>query len=173
MTLPRLRRIIPAFVMAGVWTISVQAHELPLGDGHISDAPRVGYIYSCQTRFGGGGAFRDGPWIDGNYWYPERKIQVMGAVSWSDARMNITPQERLRRVSGNGLPVGATTGIFPVQYNDPAYQYDRNPNTITAQAIELRLPRNPTMAASPQCVGMGMIGISLLGVAIFNGLDGQ
>ena len=48
---------------------------------------------------------------------------------------------------------------------------DRNPNSIEAQTIALTLPADPKIAAQPSCVPMGMIGVALNGVAIFNALD--
>ncbi|HEX2620911.1 MAG TPA: hypothetical protein VHL11_12205, partial [Phototrophicaceae bacterium] len=44
----------------------VDLEHLPLGDGKISTEPQAGYIWSCQTTFNGGGAFRDGDWINGD-----------------------------------------------------------------------------------------------------------
>src|SRR5690242_14266965 len=43
-------------------------NALPLGDGKVSTSPRVGYVYSCQTTFGGGGANGATPWITGSSW---------------------------------------------------------------------------------------------------------
>ena len=38
---------------------------IPLGDGYVSTTPKVGYVDSCQTSFGGiGGAQVDGPGIN-------------------------------------------------------------------------------------------------------------
>jgi hypothetical protein len=151
------------------------AHEtdrLPVGDGRIATSPRVGYVDLCQTRFGGMGAFRDGPWLRGGYWYPGEKLQVQGNVAWPDARFAITQEGGNRVIRGNGLPDHGT-GIFPIQSSDPVYQYDFNPNRITAQALELTLPLNPEAAATPVCVSMGMIGVTTSGVALFNAIDGQ
>jgi hypothetical protein len=35
-------------------------HAIPLGDGYVSTSPKVGYVDSCQTRFGGIGVLKDG-----------------------------------------------------------------------------------------------------------------
>lgn len=158
--------------------LSAQAHgsrpaSLPLGDGHISFVPQRGYVFACQTAFAGGGAYRDGPWIKGQVWYPDGKIQVGGDVPWPQARLQIQTQENTRVLRGNGLPVNETTGIYPVRENDEAYQYDRNPNAITEQLLTLSLPRYPQLAEKPSCVPMGMIGITRIGVSIYNALDGM
>ena len=153
----------------------VDVHHLPLGDGKISDAPRRGYVMSCMTEFRGRGAQNAGPWIHGTTWDLTEKMQVQGRVMWPEAVFRITPQANGRVVSrildGNGLPVDTPTGTFPIGYDDPAFEIDRNPNSILAQDVALTLPPNPQLAAEPSCVPMGMIGIALNGVAIYNALD--
>jgi hypothetical protein len=146
--------------------------NLPLGDYHISTTPQRGEIDSCQSAFAGGGAGANGPWIhDDGTWDSTAKIHVQGSVSWPQAVFSIDLQGSRRVVSGNGLPVGFTTGVFPISPSDPAYAYDRNPNAIGAHDISYTLPADPTVAASASCVPMGMIGVALDGVPIFNGLD--
>jgi hypothetical protein len=135
---------------------------------------------SCQTAFHGGGAQREGNWIHhdqvkGDTWDLTQKIAVQGRITWPTAVFRITTQGSDRVVSrilaGNGLPVDTPTGTFPVAPTDPAFQIDRNPNTIVPTDIALTLPANPQLAAAPSCVPMGMIGVALNGVAIFNALD--
>lgn len=146
--------------------------RLPLGDGKLSFAPLRGHIYSCQTSFTAGGAFRDGPWIQGGWWYPDGKIRVGGSVPWPQARFREEHYDDTRVLKGNGLPLNQTTGIYPVRADDEAYHYDRNPNYILAQALSLELPLLPMPAKRPSCVPMGIIGVTLTGVGIFNALDG-
>ncbi len=143
---------------------------LPLGDGRISTSAKQGYIFSCQTNFNGGGAFRDGDWIKGNKWNPNGKPLVQGSVSWPNHFFTISTQDNKRLIKSNDLP-DHPTGIFPIGYSDPAYYFDRNPNSILEQNIVLTMPTEPKLAAHPSCLDMGMIGIALTGVAIFNGLD--
>ncbi len=148
-------------------------NPLPLGDGYISTYPKVNYIYSCQTKFGGlGGAQRVGDWIVGDKWYPDSKPKVQGSVAWPEHYFKIINQVDKRVVTSNDLP-DHNTGIFPIQRIDPAYYYDRNPNSIYKQNIVLNLPIMPKLADNPSCLPMGLIGIALTGVAIFNGLDGE
>jgi hypothetical protein len=153
----------------------LDVHRLPLGDGKVSADARRGYVMSCMTAFRGGGARNAGPWIHGETWDVTQKIAVQGRVTWPQATFQITTQGADRVVSrilqGNGLPVGTPTGSFPIAYDDPAFQIDRNPNAIAPQDILLTLPSNPEMAAVSSCVPMGMIGVALNGVAIYNALD--
>ena len=148
----------------------VDLTRLPIGDGRVSTSPRVGYVYSCQTSFGGGGAFRDGPWIRGDGTFDlTAKLAVRGSVR-QGGEFNAALSVGTRRVTGNGLPQHST-GQFPVASNDPAYLYDRNPNTIRSQAVAVSLPARPSPAAQPTCLALGAIGVSLNGVVFFNALD--
>ena len=145
------------------------AHDLPLGDGAISTTPQIDNVYSCQTRFGGGGAFRDGGWINGDTWDSDLKPVVDGAIDWP-SEIAISREGDARVIRANNLP-DHPTGVFGIQPSDDAYAYDRNPNRIRAQNILLTLPAKPTAAAEESCVPMGMIGFATSGAAIFNALD--
>ena len=148
---------------------SVDVTKLPLGDGRYRTSPAKGYVDTCQTRFGGGGAFRNGPWIDEQHgtWDLKLKISVAGSV-----RRTATGSSRVSGsslwIAGNGLP--ARSGVFPVAANDPAFQYDRNPNTIQAYTLSVRLPATPRVSGTPTCIG-GTIGVSATGIPIFSAFD--
>lgn len=154
---------------------NIDTTTLPLGDGKRSTEPKRGYVYSCQTQFSAsaGGAQADGPWINGTTWDLTQKIFVQGNVVWKNAWFKEIVTNLSRLLTGNGLPVASVTGNFPVSSTDPAYQYDRNPNSITSQDVEVTLPTNPTIAQKASCVPMGVIGRAVNGVAIFNALDGR
>ncbi len=149
---------------------------LPIGDGKVTTSgARRGYVYACRSGMappGGAGAFTDGPWIRGDGTYDlTAKATVDGSVSWSNAKLRQSRNAKRRVFSGNGLPKGNTTGNFPIQSSDDAYNYDRNPNSIRSQSIYYSLPRHPKRASSPGCLSGGPIGIARNGVAIFNALD--
>lgn len=149
---------------------------IPLGDGYRSTSPRVGYVDSCVTTFGGiGGAQVVGPWINTKKktWDAATKIHVDGSVSWPAARYAVTVSAGRRIIAGNDLPIDHTTGVFPIASSDPAYAYDRNPNSIEAQSIDWSLPANPVAASKPSCTSGGAIGILDDGVLLFNALDGE
>ena len=149
---------------------AVDDTKLPLGDGKYTTTPTKGSVDSCITQFNGGGAFRDGPWIDSTAktWNVTAKIAVNGSVSWA-GKITTTIEGSNLVISGNGLPT-TPTGVYPVASSDPAYSYDRNPNSIKGYTLEVKLPANPTVAAKPTCVG-GTIGMSILGVPIFSAFD--
>jgi hypothetical protein len=154
----------------------INAAAVPLGDGYVSSSPKVGYVDSCQTTFGGiGGAQVVGPWIDTTHktWDSLTKVSVQGTVSWPAASYASTLSGGNRIIKTTGLPIDHTTGTFPVGSGDPAYAYDRNPNSVTAQAIDWSLPANPAAAGSPTCTSGGTIGVLTDGVLLFNALDGE
>ncbi len=161
----------PKTTTATTLTDTINVHAIPLGDGKVSSAPKQGYVYSCAQTFRTGGAQHDGNWIHGDTWDLTQKLSVQGALHWPNAQFTVTTQGDRRIITGNGLPVDSITGNFPISPSDPAYQIDRNPNTVTPYNLSLSLPLDPQAAAQPSCVPMGMVGVSLNGVAIFNALD--
>ncbi len=177
--------VVAALGAAVTWAVSSAAGRsgasatdltrLPLGDGHVSTtSARRGWIYTCDgPNPGGGGAFRDGPWIDtaDGTFNEKAKVKVKGSVTWSQAHVTFTRlASGALKVTGNDLPTNRTTGTFPISSADPAFAYDRNPNSIAAQPVSLTLPK-PAAASHVRCLSGGAIGIALNGVEIFDGLD--
>jgi hypothetical protein len=145
--------------------------RLPLGDGHVSSSPQRGDVDACQQVPGRpGGASHTGPWIHGATFDLKEKAVVDGRVHWKGVVRIAVHGTRLL-VTGNGLPKLTPTGRFPISPADDAYAYDRNPNSIEAQTLSLSLPARPKVAATPSCLPMGLIGIAVNGVALFNALD--
>jgi len=163
--------ILSLLTVAGGAAVAAGPKSLPLGDGKVSAGPRAGYIFSCgMGGGGGGGAFADGPWIHGSTFDPGAKTSVQGAVSWPAHRLTITVAGGALHITTNDLP-SHPTGSFPIASGDPAYLYDRNPNSIRAQAFDVSLPLSPKAAASPSCLPGGPIGVLLSGAYLFDGLD--
>ena len=146
--------------------------SVPLGDyKYVTDAPKKGYVYLCHTNIGNAGSNVLGPWVHGSTWNFLEKIAVSGTVVWPNASFNETLSAAYRVLTGNDLPInGITTGTFPVQKTDVAYQYDPNPNTISAQTLSDDLPANPTYSQTPYCMG-GEVGVMQDGVALFDAFD--
>jgi hypothetical protein len=145
---------------------------VPLGDHkYVTTGPKKGYIYLCHANINGNaGAGVDGPWIGQTTWNFKQKTQVSGSVSWPNATFSDLVQGATRVITGNDEPLTHTTGIYPIQSSDAAYQYDRNPNSIKAQNLKYSLPADPTYSDTPYCMG-GEVGIMLTGVPLFNGFD--
>ena len=154
---------------------TVNPRAVPLGDGYLSTSPRVGYLDSCATHFGGGGAQVNGPWIDtrARTWNYAAKLAVRGAVRWPGASYRVRIAGSRRVITFNDLPTDHTTGVFPIAPDDPAYRYDRNPNRIAAQRFRWELPLHPVGARRPNCTGLGPIGVLSDGVVLYNALDAE
>jgi hypothetical protein len=155
------------------WIGTVSLNELPLGDDNVSTSPKIGYTYSCTTNFKGGGARHAGDWINtaANTWDATKKVTVQGSILWPAAKYSSTSSTAARTLTTNGLPNDSSTGEFPIAKNDPAYQYDTNPNAIGYQNLTYTLPLNPAAASTPNCLPQGVIGIMDNGVALFSALD--
>jgi hypothetical protein len=155
---------------------AVNPDAIPLGDGYVSTTPKVGYVDSCVTHFGGiGGARTAGPWINtkAKTWNEATKIHVSGSVTWPNATYSVKVAGSKRVFALDDLPIDHTTGTFPIQSTDPAYRYDQNPNRIAKQSFRWVLPLDPAPAHKPSCTPGGVIGVLDDGVALFNALDGE
>lgn len=149
---------------------------LPVGDGKYSTtAAKQGYVYACSQyarnlTSNTGGAGTRGPWFVSNdtEYDTTKKVHVLGSVTWHPQMSNtVTNGERV--IMTNDLP-NHTTGVFPIASTDPAYSYDRNPNSISSQSLTYTLSSNPTYNDTPNCMG-GESGVMLTGVALFNAFD--
>lgn len=147
---------------------------LPVGDNmYVSDAAKAGYVFACagyanNLKQGQGGAGSRGPWFVGTTQYDlNKKAHVAGAVKWQ-AQFTNTVSGASRNIVTNDLP-SHTTGVFPISASDPAYAYDRNPNSIKGQSFSYALSSAPSYG-TPNCIG-GQVGIMLSGVALFDGFD--
>lgn len=153
-------------------SISASTETLPVGDGRVTtDSPRTGYVYSCTSDFRTGGARHFGDWLDGERWNPGQKVAVSGKQSWPDAYFSMTAGTQTVTVRMNSLPTNHPTGTFPISPNDPAHEYDSNPNPIAAQNLEFSIPAEPTIANQAGCLRRGMIGFTVNGVTLYNALD--
>lgn len=136
-------------------------------DQRATDQPARDTLFACDTE--SLGIALDRPWVDSDGTIDFlQKPQVEGSVLW-DSEQTITGTTE-RTIEGNGLP-NHQTGEYPVGASSDAYQYDRNPNSISELQYEYGLPMNPTAATTPICLPMGTIGIALSGAAIYNPLD--
>ena len=149
--------------------------QLPIGTQYVSTTGAArGGLFACDSgNPNGGGSFRDGPWIDqaAGTWNREEKIAVQGEVAWPMAKYSEVVEGTQRKITSNGLPVGNVTGTFPIAQNDPAYAYDRNPNSVAETEISKSLPVTPMVAATLGCLGKGTIGVLKNGVALYAPLD--
>lgn len=165
------RTALRALALLSCAAAAVGAQSLPVGDGHVTDHPAAGNVYSCRAEFRGGGARHAGTWIHGDTWDPTQKPHVTGHVLWPDATLSVTARGGVLAIAGNSLPINEPTGRFPISPSDAAYVFDTNPNHIAAQHLAFEIPAAPVPASAPQCLPMGMIGFTTTGVALYNALD--
>jgi hypothetical protein len=148
---------------------------IPVGDGkYATEAPKQGYVYVCSQyaqnlKSDQGGAGSRGQWfVNNNTQYDiNKKLHVQGNVTWTPSFNNVV-SGATRTIATNDLP-NHYTGVFPISSKDPAYTYDRNPNSIKSQNFSFSLSASPTYG-SPNCMG-GQVGIMLTGTALFNAFD--
>lgn len=169
-----------ALTLGGVAVIGVPAamaknnlDRTKLVVGKTSTSAQRDRLWSCQSSFSSNapGAFKDGPWLNSDgTWDMTKKVTVDGSTKWPNANLSVSVSGADRVIMGNALPINGATGTYPVASTDDAYNYDRNPNTIRAQTISVKIPAQPKVNATPQCVG-GEVGISLDGPAIFSSID--
>ena len=80
---------------------------------------------------------------------------VQGKVYYSKAVFTVTTSQKRRLITGNGLPFGVPTGIFPVQVSDRAGEYDPNPNRdtrLTYGASNVISDLADQLAGEPVCI---------------------
>jgi hypothetical protein len=126
-------------------------------------------LWLCGLPANGAGANNASDWTNADgTWDYTKKPQVEGNVTW-DHDFNITLDGNGNRIiTGNNLP-NHPTGVFPIQANTDAWNYDKNPNIISEQIINLSLPAIPQVATQSTCVGFGPAGFSLTGAAMYHG----
>ncbi|MEI6374163.1 MAG: YHYH protein [Actinomycetes bacterium] len=165
-----------AAAIVNTWSgVTVDPKALPLGDSRVSTtAAAVGSIFACQPGDpNGGGAFKDGPWINAaaGTWDSTTKVSVSGTVSWPTADYTETVNGASRYITSHGVPVKQVSGTFPIPSTDDAYNYDRNPNHIAERKIAIALPSAPRAATTTSCLPAGAVGILRNGVVLFASLD--
>src|SRR5262249_46517728 len=110
--------------------------------------------------------------IRGSTYNLTQKYTVDGSVAWPNASFKEKVKGKKLSLSGNGLPRNHTTGNFPIQSGDDAYQVDRNPNRISSYTLSAKLPTKPKYHSTPSCVG-GQVGVMTNGVELFSAVDAE
>src|SRR5260370_12233476 len=102
----------------------VNLASLPLGDQQYSSSAARGKIDLCNAgQLQPANDTTTFPWVHGTRWDLTQKVFVSGSVSWPNATFQDQVQGTSRTLTGNSLPVGETTGTFPVAATDPAHAY--------------------------------------------------
>jgi hypothetical protein len=126
-------------------------------------------LWLCGVPANGAGNSDASDWTnpDGTWDYTRKPI-VEGSLTWVSEFEIMLDGNGNRVITGNALPTHPT-GVFPIDPNSVAYQYDRNTNEIKARNILYTFPETPEEATNPSCVTFGAAGISLSGSVIYHG----
>lgn len=113
------------------------------------------------------------PWLQGNNVVISKIETVPGKVKMKSV-FKITETKNTRILRGNGIP-SFEVGIFPIPKNSASYKYYAAlPATGYANAaeipikpyhLELKIPKNPKIAAKPSCIDQMTTGVALVGAA--------
>ncbi len=136
----------------------------------VSGTPSVAGIASFAISFGGQSCSLNltvNP--AGGLPVPAVYSKIYGATSitydgtWVTIRVNGTPDHKSAYYPTAHALYQAFSGT-----TFAGATFMQNPNTISTQNITMKIPANPTVAATHAATPMGVIGIALNGVALFN-----
>ena len=154
-------------------TATLQLGTLASGNGNLSysvtGTPSAVGNATFAISFGGQSCTLVLPVIAGTPTLPSVYNKIYGATS-------ITFDGTWVTIKCNALP-DHTSAYYPV--GNPLHQafsgttfggftFSQNPNTISTQAITMKIPVNPVVAATHATTPMGVMGIALNGVPLFN-----
>ncbi len=154
-------------------TATLQAGTLASGTGNLSYAvtgvPSAAGTATFPISFGGQSCSISVSVTSGAPTLPSVYSKIYGATS-------ITFDGTWVTIKCNALP-DHVSAYYPV--GNPLYQaysgptfggftFSQNPNTISTQNITLKIPVNPTVAAVHATTPMGVMGVALNGVPLFN-----
>jgi hypothetical protein len=113
------------------------------------------------------------PWLQGNNVVLSKIETVPGKVKMKSV-FKITETKNTRTLKGNGIP-SFEVGTFAIPKSSPAYKYyaalpaagyaNAAEIPIKPYHLELKIPKNPKIAAKPTCFEQLTIGVALVGAA--------
>lgn len=113
------------------------------------------------------------PWVqDGNVVIS--KIDTVPGNATLESVFDITETGTTRRLKGNGIP-NHPIGVFPIPQSSSSYQYyaalpaegyaNAAEIPVKPYDLDVTLPLNPEMSATPNCIAGLMTGVALTGAA--------
>jgi hypothetical protein len=153
--------------------------RLPLGDSRLSTTtPARGTLYSCvAANPNAPGSVRSRiTWIDASAgtWDLLRKPWLpAGAFSPAQGSYTATEQGGNRTIQVNDLPIDRKIGNWPMTAYPLLTAIDANPGVPAARSYTFTLPVAPSSAATPGCLPLGAIGVTVNGVVLYNAADAR
>ncbi len=153
--------------------------HLRLGDAHLTTTtPAVGKLYSCTAGNPNapGSISSRITWIDaasGTWNLLHKPWLPAGGFAPAAGTFAETVSGATRTIQANGMPVDQAIGNWPMSAYALLTAIDPNPGVPAPRTYAFTLPVNPVAAASPGCVSLGAIGVTLNGVVLYNALDGR
>ena len=153
--------------------------QLRLGDSQLTTlAPERGKLYACMPGNPGapGSNRSEITWIDetNSTWnLLVKPFLPEGSFSPPIGTSSVIESGSNRTISGNNLPVDGKIGDWPMTDYPALTAIDRNPGIPAENNFSFTLQLNPTEAATPSCVSLGPIGMTLNGVVFYDAVDGR
>ncbi len=153
--------------------------RLRLGDSYFTTSgPAVGKLFSCVgANASAPGSIRSKiTWIDdatASWNLLHKPFLPASSGSTTPGTLGLTEAGGTRTIVASSYPVDAKVGNWPMTQYALLTAIDPNPGTPAAHSVTFTLPMSPTAAATPACVSMGAIGITLNGVVLYNAADAR
>ena len=152
--------------------------KLRLGNSYLSTtAPAVGKLFSCVAGNAGapGSNVSKITWINftAGTWNLLAKPFLPAKTGAAAGTITVTDASGTRTIQSNNLPVDAKLGDWPMTKYAVLSAIDGNPGTPAARSVNYALASPGVIAATPTCVGMGTIGVTLNGVVLYNAIDAR
>ncbi len=153
--------------------------RLRLGDADLSTTTAgIGKLFSCAAgnpNAGGSNKARI-TWINtsASTWNLMAKPFLPASTAAGAAgTITVTDANGTRTIQSTNVPVDAKIGDWPMTKYALLTAIDGNPGIPAARAVSYALSSTPTVNATPTCVSLGAIGVTLNGVVLYNSVDGR
>ena len=153
--------------------------RLRLGNPFLTTAsPAVGKLYACSAGNPNapGSITSRITWIDnaaGTWNLLRKPFLPGGGFSPGNGTATLTVNGDTRTIVVTNLPVDGKIGNWPMTQYAALTAIDPNPGTPAARNYSFTIPVAPTVAATPTCVSLGAIGVTLNGVVLYNAVDAR
>ncbi len=153
--------------------------RLHLGDADLTTTtPAIGKLFACAAGNPNAGGSNKSKitWINttASTWNLLAKPFLPTSTSAGAAgTITVTDANGTRTIQSTNVPVDGKIGDWPMTRYPLLAAIDGNPGIPAARAVSFALSSTPTVNATPTCVSLGAIGVTLNGVVMYNSIDGR